>query len=190
METIKLNKKKKKIMWKRIFATILIVAAIVGCVVFNMNFRIGYKYYIIDDHKNKIELGISAQDRLLDKVMVEKLEETKEQGYQIADYNLNHIIDRKWTITWRKNKNNDKVIKSVIADSVYIIVYALKLDIDGQTYILPENKGYQVLSDLKQINSNLNINLLKGVYVNKNEVLDQTAIDALLSNYKAQYQNN
>ena len=185
METIKLNKKKKKIMWKRIFITLLAIAILAGGIFFASTIRFGYRYYSIDENRNKIDLGISAQEHLLDTVLMEELDTAKQQGYQIADYNLTHIIDKKWVITWKKNKDNDEVIKSAIADSIYIIVYALKLDIDGKTYILPEKQGYQVLSALKQHNENINIDLLDGVFVNENEVLDQAAIDALLSDYEA-----
>lgn len=189
METIVLNKKKKKVMWKRIFLFILIIAAIAGCLWFNGHFRATYKYYSIDENRNKIVLGNSDDKLLIEHTLIEVLDKAKTDGYQIADYNMHYIVEKEWHITWKKNPDNTDGIKSAIADYIYVIVYALELDIDGKTYIFPEKQGYQVLTELNRINKDLNITMLDGVFVNKNEIMDQSAIDEFISNYKLQYEN-
>lgn len=183
METIVLNKKKKKIMWKRIFLMFLIIAATAVCIYCAEHFRIGYKYYAIDENGTKTILGTSANSKLIEKTLIEKLDKSRSNGYQVADHNMNHIVDKKWVITWNNNNDDANIIQSTIDSYIYVIVYALKLDINNKTYILPDTQGYDILHTLKKKDKNLKIDLLKGVYVDENEVLDQMAIDQLISNY-------
>lgn len=184
METIVLNKKTKKIMWKRIILTIILCGIMLGIGFLIGSLRIRYQYFAIDKDGNKTILGVSANNKLVENALMEDLNNVKKAGFEIADYNITHIVNHRAIITWRSNKTNTQEIKSTIEDYIYSIVYALEIDINGKTYILPPNKVKEVREILQSKDKKLTFEMPKGVFVREEEVLDQAAIDNLISNYK------
>lgn len=184
MKTIILNKKRKKLLWKNIIIYLIgIILFIVGIIILT-NVKINYNYYKIDIYGNKILLGTASSNNLLDITVYNKINEVKQDKFQIADYNLKNLITIQPTIKWNSFNSEDEKVKDAIEDNMFIIVYALKLNIDGIDYILPESEGYTILGQLKNKNPNLNIDLLDGEFVNIEKVLTEAEIEELISNYK------
>ena len=65
MKTVKLkSKKKKQILWNRLFILLAIVFVIFIYFYLFIDSHIGYKYYIIDENQNKIVLGKTFKDNI------------------------------------------------------------------------------------------------------------------------------
>ncbi len=185
METIVLNKKKKKIKWKNIFIMLLICAATAVCVFLIGHFRIQYSYYQIDPQLNRHELGISAHNNLINTVTIDTLEDIKKQGYQISDFRVVNVIDKQYIFTWDNNKDDTEQITSAIVNSIDVDVYALILPIKDKEYYLPPTKGYDILHQLQELdNSFKDIHLLNGKYINIKNVSSNAEIEELINGYK------
>lgn len=186
METIVL-KNKKKIDWKKIIIILVICAGIAFSVAFIGYFRIAYQYYETDIGNTVEVLGVSSQNDLIDRAFIEKIRETKKEGFQIVDYNLSTKIDKKIIITKKSRADEKTSINSKIKEKIYITVPAYKLTLDGKDYYFEKQKGTEVLYKLKNINPKLDIPFLEGVYKSKDNLTSQEEIDQLISNYSKQY---
>ena len=184
MKTIILNKKRKIIIWKNILLYLIGILISISILIILTNIKINYNYYRTDIYGNKILLGTASNNNLLDITVYNKINEVKQDKFQIADYNLKNLITIQPTIKWNNFNSEDEKVKDAIEDNMFIIVYALKLNIDGIEYILPESEGYKILGQLKNKNPNLNIDLLDGGFVNIEKILTDAEIEELISNYK------
>lgn len=184
METIALNKKKKKIMWGRVFIALLVLIILSSLTYLFFNYTIKYQYYAIDTYGAKEILGISADKYLIEQTTIETIDSLKQDKYQIVEYNYNHIINKNMIIVKRKQKDNKQKIQSAIASYMGITVYAIEIDIDGWGYILPDAKYRNIINEIKLKHKKLKIGTPKGVFVRIEEILDQAAIESLISNRK------
>lgn len=173
METIKLNKKTKVILWKRI----LLVAAAALIFVFSLQLDFTYKYYAIDVDGNKTILGNSQNSHLIIDVKNDYLTNIESKGYYVIDYTTSDIIDRKIILTWKKDKeNNVEKIEKRIEDTMVVMVYAYKLSYKGKSYIIPENKRDYIFDNLDVENKDF-----ESIYVNIEKLLDDEAIENLIA---------
>ena len=174
METIKLNKKKKIIMWKRILIAAIIAAAAFW-VTLGKHFRIQYKYYAIDEYGNKKILGISDNSNLIDKAVYQKISDAKSKNYDIAEYNLDTIVNKKFIISFKKSKNKDSKIQSAIENYVYIITYAYKVD----NCIFSNNQRDYVEKEIDDEDI-----FIEGTFININEVMNDKQLKKCIQDYK------
>lgn len=173
METIKLNKKTKIILWKRI----LLVAAAALIFIFSLQLDFTYRYYAIDAEGNTTILGNSQNSHLIVDVKNDYLVDIENEGYIVVDYTTSDIIDRKIILTWKKNKeNNVEKIEKRIEDTIVVMVYAYRLNYKGKSYIIPEDKRDYILDNLDVENKDF-----ESIYINIEKLLDDEAIKDLIA---------
>lgn len=181
METIVL-KNKKKINWKKVIIISCICVLIAVIVGLYAGFRITYEYYQINIDGTYTTIGTATQNDLIDRAIVEKVREVKQEGFQIADYNLDTLVKKRLIII-KRQKKDDTSTYDAIKDKVYVIVAANKLDLDGETYYFERHLGYITLSKLREINKNLNTIYLEGTYINRDWLLSEQEAETLIDTY-------
>ena len=186
METIVL-KNKKRIDWKKVIIILVLCAMIAGSAILVYHCRLSYQYYTVDITGIKTVLGNSTQSNLVDRAFEEKLREVKQEGYQIVDFNASSLIKKRIVITKRSNKNDDTSIKTQIKQDIYVVVPAYKLTIDKNTYYFQKKQGYDTLYKLKEINKQLDINMLEGEFVNKDLIMTSEDTEKLINSYSKTY---
>jgi hypothetical protein len=158
METIKLKqKKKKKIMWKKLFIILISCAAIAGCAFLGACCRIRYKYYIITPEHDKIDLGISKNRHLVDDTIYAAITEKRLEYKDIADYSLNMIINDQRTIAWVWDKTDDAAIQDTIVDNLYVIVYATKITVRGDSIFVTQENESSIVKQIQTKNKKVEI---------------------------------
>ena len=186
METIIL-KNKKRIDWKKIIIILILCMMIAGNTILVYHCRFLYQYYKVDITGQKVVLGNSTQPNLIDRAFDEKMKEVKQEGYQIVDFNASSLIEKKIVIIKRANQTDDKSIKELIKQNIYVVVPAYKLTIDKTTYYFQKKDGYDTLYKLKEINKQLDINMLEGEFVNKDLIMTSEDIEKLINSYSKTY---
>ena len=168
--------------WKKIIIISCICVLIAVIVGLYAGFRITYEYYQINIDGTYTTIGTATQNDLIDRAIVEKVREVKQDDFQIADYNLDTLVKKRLIIIKRKQKD-DTSTYDAIKDKVYVIVAANKLNLDGETYYFDRHLGYLTLSRLREINKNLNTIYLEGVYVNRDWLLSEQEAETLIDTY-------
>jgi len=186
METIKLETKNKRIIWRNIwiaFVSIAITTLVILCICF---LHIECDYYAISGTSKTIPLGISPNKNLVYETIDEEMQKQKQLEYQVVDYNLDHIIRHKIIIIWGKEKDDEQKIKENISQYVHVFAYAFELTIDDKTYILPENQGYKVLQKIQEVRPDITNSNIRGVYKDTQKILTEEEINNLLSEYQVE----
>ena len=60
----------------------------------------------------------------------------------------------------------------------------MEIDIDGWSYILPEQRYKNIIDEIKLKNKKIKVGMPKGVFVRTEEIQDQAAIESLISSRK------
>lgn len=169
METIKLNKKTKVILWKRI----LLVAAAALIFIVSLHLDFTYRYYAIDIDGNKTILGNSQNNHLILDTENDYLLNIEKEGHIVVDYMTSDIIDNKIILTWKKDReNNTEKIEQRVKDTMVVVVYAYELNYKGKTYIVSEKERDYLVEKLELDNSDV-----KGIYINLDKVLDDAIVE-------------
>ena len=181
METIKLKeKKKRKIQWKRVLIMFIIVAATAICITLNACFRVSYRYYEIDNNQNKITLGVSADKNLIKNSVSDYIETIADNGFQIADFNLEKVYDKQIIITWRKNKQDTEDIQSAIEEGTYVIVYAGKITVGEDIIYIKPKLVNSTVEKIKEKDKKVTIQK-EYVYINVNKVWNTDQLEDYLT---------
>ena len=133
-------------------------------------FHVEYEYYQINRIGESFVLGMSTNNNLIDKAVYGKVQNIKNEGFQIADFNLKRIIKWKYKIKLGRKKNEDKQIISKIQDNTYVKVYALQV----QDCIFSEQ-------DKKYVNDKGIIFGIKGLFIERDNVLSKADLIKCLS---------
>jgi len=175
MEVIKL-KSRRKIKWKNIIFILLIISFLI----FVFNFKISYKYILIDEELNKTSLGYSQSNNLINETINNYTQQIMDKGYLISDFNMTKIIKIKMVIIPKKIKTNDDYIKQEIKKSVYVQVYAAILSKEDEIIYVYYDTG-QILYNKLTKKQQEQIIMSYG-YVNIQEIANQEQIDAFITN--------
>ena len=179
-----LNKKKIHIKWKFILKILFICIIISTIFLWAKGYRVRYMYYL-KQNKQYIDMGISANSNLYNIAVTETVMDYRNQGYEIAYYTDDAKVSKMFTIVKKDTFDDEAEIKSIISNHISIYVYALELELDGKIYYLPGKRGYRILDRLKEKNPNLKQDLLKGVFIEVEKVLDSDQINELIATYKS-----
>jgi hypothetical protein len=185
MEAIRLNKRKKhiKILWKRILLVVVLILLIAAILTFHSRYRLAYRYILINGKERNI-LGISDSMYLKDDAIMEKAKELKELGYEIAYFNNRNKIVVHLTFAKRNNQGETDKIKEIYKENLDFYVYVHKITIEKKDYLVPANRGYEIIKQFKQKNPNVKDIFLQGSYAENKDIMSSEEIDKLINHYK------
>jgi len=186
MKTVKLKtKKKRQILWKRFFALVIIAIIIFIALYFTIGKHIGYKYYIINEKREKIYIGQTFNDKIDDTFVLDGIHILKDE-YMIVDYSASCLVETTPIIVWDTKKFEDKEteVKQTLMDNcLTIVTYAIEIGVDDDKYIMLYEAGNQFMKTLSERRPDLDVKMLQGLYVNRDKVLTPVDIDQLLLKY-------
>ena len=152
MKTIKLenNNKKYLILLKNIIFIILFIF------LFFKYFSFTYEYYYISEEKEYINIGLSNEEDLIDKTVLNYLDEIKNNNINIADFNLIKSYGKRIKIIFKKDLKEEKnVIENNIKQNIYIKIYGIVINYNNNNYYFLEKQEEEILKMLKGKNFNI-----------------------------------
>lgn len=155
MRTIKLenNNKKNLILLRNIVFIILFIFLLFKY------FSFTYEYYYISEEKEYINIGLSNEEDLIDKTVLNYLDEIKNSNINIADFNLTKSYGKRIKIIFKKNLKEEKnVIENNIKQNIYIKIYGIIINYNNNNYYFLESQEEEILEILKNKNFNIKKN--------------------------------
>lgn len=152
MRTIKLenNNKKNLILLRNIIFIILFIFLLFKY------FSFTYEYYYISEEKEYINIGLSNEEDLIDKTVLNYLDEIKNNNINIADFNLTKSYGKRIKIIFKKDLKEEKnVIENNIKQNIYIKIYGIIINYNNNNYYFLENQEEEILEILKNKNFNI-----------------------------------
>lgn len=152
MRTIKLenNNKKNLILLRNIVFIILFIFLLFKY------FSFTYEYYYISEEKEYINIGLSNEKDLIDKTVLNYLDEIKNNNINIADFNLTKSYGKRIKIIFKKDLKEEKnVIENNIKQNIYIKIYGIVISYNNNNYYFLENQEEEILEILKNKNFNI-----------------------------------
>lgn len=152
MRTIKLenNNKKNLILLRNIVFIILFIFLLFKY------FSFTYEYYYISEDKEYINIGLSNEEDLIDKTVLNYLDEIKNNNINIADFNLTKSYGKRIKIIFKKDLKEEKnVIENNIKQNIYIKIYGIIINYNNNNYYFLENQEEEILEILKNKNFNI-----------------------------------
>lgn len=152
MRTIKLenNNKKNLILLRNIVFIILFIFLLFKY------FSFTYEYYYISEEKEYINIGLSNEEDLIDKTVLNYLDEIKNNNINIADFNLTKSYGKRIKIIFKKDLKEEKnVIENNIKQNIYIKIYGIVISYNNNNYYFLENQEEKILEILKDKNFNI-----------------------------------
>lgn len=152
MKTVKLenNNKKNLILLRNIIFIILSIF------LFFKYFSFTYEYYYISEKKEYINIGLSNEKDLIDKTVLNYLNEIKNNNINIADFNLTKSYEKKIKIIFKKDLKEEKnIIESNIKQNIYIKTYGIIINYNNNNYYFLEKQEEEILKMLKGKNFNI-----------------------------------
>lgn len=155
MRTIKLenNNKKNLILLRNIIFIILFIFLLFKY------FSFTYEYYYISEEKEYINIGLSNEEDLIDKTVLNYLDEIKNKNINIADFNLTKSYEKRIKIIFKKDLKEEKnIIENNIKQNIYIKIYGIVINYNNNNYYFLENQEEEILEILKDKNFNIKKN--------------------------------
>lgn len=152
MRTIKLenNNKKNLILLRNIIFIILFIFLLFKY------FSFTYEYYYISEEKEYINIGLSNEEDLIDKTVLNYLNEIKNNNINIADFNLTKSYGKRIKIIFKKDLKEEKnVIENNIKQNIYIKIYGIIINYNNNNYYFLESQEEEILEILKNKNFNI-----------------------------------
>lgn len=152
MRTIKLenNNKKNLILLRNIIFIILFIFLLFKY------FSFTYEYYYISEEKEYISIGLSNEKDLIDKTVLNYLDEIKNNNINIADFNLTKSYGKRIKIIFKKDLKEEKnVIENNIKQNIYIKIYGIIINYNNNNYYFLESQEEEILEILKNKNFNI-----------------------------------
>lgn len=152
MRTIKLenNNKKNLILLRNIVFIILFIFLLFKY------FSFTYEYYYISEEKEYVSIGLSNEKDLIDKTVLNYLDEIKNNNINIADFNLTKSYGKRIKIIFKKDLKEEKnVIENNIKQNIYIKIYGIVISYNNNNYYFLENQEEEILEILKNKNFNI-----------------------------------
>ena len=152
MRTIKLenNNKKNLILLRNIVFIILFIFLLFKY------FSFTYEYYYISEEKEYINIGLSNEEDLIDKTVLNYLNEIKNNNINIADFNLTKSYGKRIKIIFKKDLREERnVIENNIKQNIYIKIYGIIINYNNNNYYFLESQEEEILEILKNKNFNI-----------------------------------
>ena len=115
------------------------------------------------------------------------MHELKNQQYLIIDYNSSCIIKKHKTMIWKKSEFTDResAIEEYLKNNcLVVIVYAVQVDFEDSSYFMLESTAKDFIKKMNNLDKKLNIQISQGVYVNKDELLTDEAVEQIFIEYQ------
>lgn len=155
MRTIKLENSNKKnlILLRNIIFIILFIFLLFKY------FSFTYEYYYISEEKEYVSIGLSNEKDLIDKTVLNYLDEIKNNNINIADFNLIKSYGKRIKIIFKKDLKEEKnVIENNIKQNIYIKIYGIVINYNNNNYYFLENQEEEILEILEDKNFNIKKN--------------------------------
>ena len=152
---------------------------------FTLPFTTGYKYY-----DNAIQIGETQQKDLFATTIENYLQELEENEYHICSTELNRNIIYQQSII-RRDKINDEQLIQYIKDSMDIEIFAYKLTIENDDniyYFKSESECNKFISDLKEYNKNIIVNIITNEIINLHQVTSEDVLQDKIKTVRLEYE--